>query len=66
MRSRVSSCVWVRACVRMRVCARVRVCVCVCVRRFNCHVMGAHKCGITAQEIRPYAFIKKKPTTKRP
>ena len=54
------------ACVRMCVCARVRVCMCVCVRGFNCHVMDAQKCGITAQEIRPCAFIKKKPITNRP
>ena len=59
MRSRVNSRVWVCACVcaYVRVCARV--CVCVCVRGFNCHVMGAQKCGITAQVIRPYAFTKK-------
>ena len=35
-------------------CGYVRVCV----RGFNCHVMDAQKCGITAQEIRPFAFIK--------
>ena len=52
-------CGYVRVCVRMCVC--VHACVCVCVRGFNCHVMGAQKCGITAQEIRPYAFIKKSP-----
>ena len=53
-------CGYVRVCVRMCVC--VNACVCVCVRGFNCHVMGAQKCGITAQEIRPYAFIKKSPS----
>ena len=48
-------CGYVRVCVF----ACVRVCMCVCVRGFNCHVMDAQKCGITAQEIRPCAFIKK-------